>query len=113
MFRANDVSSAGVIYKGMFALGGVDAAISSLEVPVVLLFIVLSAVLIAFMPNTQQIMSRYRPAVNWRQWHDVAPALLSWKWRPDLLGVIVAGGALFMGLMFIQRGEAAFLYFNF
>jgi len=113
MFRANDVSSAGVIYRGMFSVQGVDAAIRGVEVPIVLFFIILSAALIAFMPNTQQIMSRYRPAVNWRQWHDVAPSVVSWKWRPDLLGVIVAGGVLFMGLMFIQRGEAAFLYFNF
>ncbi len=64
-------------------------------------------------PNTQQIMGRFDPAWNWRDWRDVGRAPLSWTWKPNAAGLLFAGGVLFIAIMFIQRGQAVFLYFNF
>jgi hypothetical protein len=58
-------------------------------------------------------MLSYCPALNWRQWRNVDPSLVPWRWRPDAVGIVFAGTALFFGLALIQRGEAVFLYFNF
>ena len=58
-------------------------------------------------------MSLFDPAYNWNEWRDVAPPLVSWTWRPTTFGLVLAGAVLFFGVMFIQRGQAIFLYFNF
>ena len=39
--------------------------------------------------------------------------MLSWTWTPNWAGLLFAGVTLFLGVMFIQRGQAVFLYFNF
>ena len=75
--------------------------------------LLLCIAIVAFFPNTQQIMSRFDPAYNWNEWRDVAPPLVSWTWRPTMFGLTLAGAVLFFGVMFIQRGQAIFLYFNF
>jgi hypothetical protein len=43
----------------------------------------------------------------------VAPTRLRLTWAPTLAGLALAGVVLFIGVMFIQRGQAVFLYFNF
>jgi hypothetical protein len=75
--------------------------------------ITIATLIIAFMPNTQQIMQRFDPACNWSEWADVAPTRLRLTWAPTLAGLALAGVVLFIGVMFIQRGQAVFLYFNF
>jgi hypothetical protein len=74
---------------------------------------VVGALIVALMPNTQQIMARYRPAVNYSAWSTEAPSLINWRWRPNLAGVAFVGVALFAGIVLIGRGAATFLYFNF
>ena len=68
---------------------------------------------VALFPNTQQIMSLFDPAFNWMEWRDVARPLLPWTWRPNTVGLVLAGVVLFLGIIFIQRGQTVFLYFNF
>ena len=46
--------------------------------------ILIGVAIVAFMPNTQQIMRRFAPAFNAKEWVDVAPAMLSWTWTPNL-----------------------------
>jgi alginate O-acetyltransferase complex protein AlgI len=75
--------------------------------------LVASAVLVWLAPNSQQIMGRFDPAYNWRDWRGVARAPLSWTWKPNLAGLAFAGVVLFFGVAFIQRGPAVFIYFNF
>lgn len=114
MFRASSVGDALSLWAGMSGLNGFD-----LSAPVPNLgwglaaTILVGVALVAFAPNTQQIMRRFDPAYNWREWSDVAPSPLSWTWKPNALGLLFAGITLFLGIMFIQRGQAIFLYFNF
>jgi D-alanyl-lipoteichoic acid acyltransferase DltB (MBOAT superfamily) len=114
MFRAKSVSAAISIYLGMIWPGAwltpampqpFDAGLAGL--------LVVSAVIVFAMPNTQQIMGRFDPALNWREWRTVGPALMKWTWRPSPLGIAFAGVVLFLGVIFIQRGRAIFIYFNF
>jgi alginate O-acetyltransferase complex protein AlgI len=58
-------------------------------------------------------MRRFNPAYNWKDWKDVAKAPLDWTWKPSTLGLLFVGLTLFLGVIFIQRGQAVFLYFNF
>ncbi len=73
----------------------------------------LSFAIVFLAPNTQQIMRRFNPAYNWKDWKDVAKAPLDWTWKPSTTGLLFAGLTLFLGVIFIQRGQAVFLYFNF
>ncbi len=113
MFRARTPALAVDIWTGMTGLaagGPTDAASFSVGLGLCLL---LSAALVFLTPNTQQIMGRFDPALNWKEWRDIARAPLAWTWRPSPAGVTFAAAALFMGVMFIQKGRAVFIYFNF
>lgn len=114
VFRSDRVATAGVIVKNMFGWSGAASEVPGVvATPVWLAFMIPVILLIAIMPNTQQIMRSYRPAANWRQWRNVAPSLVNFRWRPNPMGIVLAGVVLFFGLIFIQRGEVVFLYFNF
>jgi alginate O-acetyltransferase complex protein AlgI len=114
MFRAANVGDAVSIWGTMAGFKGLNLASVVPGLDGELLAIVTIAIaIIAFAPNTQQIMQRFDPAYNWSEWADVAPSRLRWTWAPTLAGLSLAGVALFIGIMFIQRGQAVFLYFNF
>lgn len=114
MFRAPTVGDAMTIWRGMSGFNGLagggaaqalDAGLASL--------LILSALIVFVMPNTQQIMGRFDPAYNWREWRTSARPPVPWTWKPSAAGLVFAGVTLFFGVMFIQRGQAIFLYFNF
>ena len=114
MFKAHTVGDAVSIWKGMTGLNGVDLAEAGHLLGWGLAASLAVGLLLVFMaPNTQQIMGRFDPAWNWRDWREVGRAPLSWTWRPNAAGLLFAGGVLFIAVMFIQRGQAVFLYFNF
>jgi D-alanyl-lipoteichoic acid acyltransferase DltB (MBOAT superfamily) len=111
VFRAEDMQSAILVWTGMVGLGGGDVQ-PDLNWGVIGT-LVASAIIITFLPNTQQIMRRFDPAENWDEWRDQAPAPVQWSWRPNTAGLLFVGVTLFIAVMFIQRGQAKFLYFNF
>jgi D-alanyl-lipoteichoic acid acyltransferase DltB (MBOAT superfamily) len=115
IFRARTVADAGAIWRGMVGLNGPDGALAtSLHWGLGLPLVLGAAIAVIFLaPNTQQIMGRWDPALNWREWRDVGRPAVSWSWRPSPAGLAFAGAVLFMGVMFIQRGRAVFIYFNF
>lgn len=114
MFRAADVGEAMGIWSSMVGSNGLGLAANVPGVGAELLSaIIIGTLIIAFAPNTQQIMRRFDPAYNWSEWADVARARFDWTWRPTTAGILFAGIALFLGVIFIQRGQAVFLYFNF
>lgn len=119
VFRAPDLASTFQIWRGMFALDQIAAFASLwpatsaelLREPTV--FVILSVLIIALLPNTQQVMGRYGPVLDWKTWRSVAPPLVPLTWRPTLLwalGVSVIG---FLAIAFISRGQSEFIYFNF
>jgi alginate O-acetyltransferase complex protein AlgI len=111
LFRAAEVGDAVDIWMGMAGLGGVGN-LGELRLDLVL-YILAGVLIIALFPNTQQLMRRYAPAYNWREWRDVAPPVIDLVWRPDAKGLAFGALALLLGILFIQRGQAIFLYFNF
>jgi alginate O-acetyltransferase complex protein AlgI len=114
IFRAASVRDAMSIWRGSVGLNGAyDSHMGPQQRVELAAVILLGAAIVAFMPNTQQIMRRFDPAFNAKQWVDVAPAMLSWTWAPNWAGLLFTGVTLFLGVMFIQRGQAIFLYFNF
>jgi alginate O-acetyltransferase complex protein AlgI len=113
MFRAPNVESAWHIWKGMTGFRGPGPATPSNLDLILAASIALSIVIVFLAPNTQQIMRRFNPAYNWKDWKDVAKAPLDWTWKPSTAGLLYVGLMLFLGVIFIQRGQAVFLYFNF
>jgi D-alanyl-lipoteichoic acid acyltransferase DltB (MBOAT superfamily) len=114
-FRAETLADGISIFKGMAGLNGAGgaAAFAALTPPLFYAVLFVAAVIVAIMPNTQQIMTRFRPAVNWRLWKDEAPAAIMWRWRPTPAGIAFTGTLLFVSVAMISRGQAIFLYFNF
>ncbi len=112
VFRATGLADAGAITGAMAGLAGAGTTRYLPPAPLVLL-VAATVAIVALLPNTQQIMAAYRPAVNYGEWADVNHPPLMWRWRPDARGIVFAGVLLFAAVMFIQRGQAVFLYFNF
>ncbi len=119
MFRAEGVDAALAVWGGMLQLDqlatlGEFVPVSLAEVfskPLVLILI--GTALIAFFPNTQQLMERYRPVLEWDVWRRVAPPVISLTWRPTLPWAVATGLVLMLGTVFILRGQSEFIYFNF
>ena len=114
-FRAESLHDGWAVFEGMWGLNGTAAnpAYAGFWEPAFLLLLGVGAGLVVFMPNTQQIMRLWRPAVNWPLWRDVGRPVLSWTWRPTYAMMAFIGALLFFGVQFIQRGAEIFVYFNF
>jgi D-alanyl-lipoteichoic acid acyltransferase DltB (MBOAT superfamily) len=120
LFRSDSVGSALLFYSAMLGLGpGAASGFTSMVRPGMLLFVAAGWSIILLLPNTQQIMRSYRPAVNWALWKDVAPTPLASviHWRPNLLGLAACGGVLAASITAIvigmSREPAQFVYFQF
>jgi hypothetical protein len=114
MFRAHTVGEAVSIWQGMSAFNGLGLQTAGATLHWGLAASLLVGLFLVFtMPNTQQIMGPFDPAINWREWRAVAQPPITWTWKPNAAGLVFAGVTLFLAIMFIQRGKAIFLYFNF
>ncbi len=82
-----------------------------------LLWIIGLMPLVWLMPNTQQIMRRYRPVIRGRQSALAAPggvlALRALHWRPTPLWMVFTVTAFVTGASFILGWNSEFLYFQF
>ncbi|WP_057884179.1 MBOAT family O-acyltransferase [Tsuneonella troitsensis] len=118
MFRSETVSAALAYYRTLFAFNVTPASIAPYR-PELLLFVAVGWFIILALPNTQQILRAYRPAVNWNQWRNVAlPAVGRFiKWRPNAVGLAACGLVLAASItaMIIEmsREPAQFIYFQF
>jgi hypothetical protein len=112
MFHAKTIGGAPLIMWRMFGLRGVSRDLAVGGVGVVVAILICTAI-VAFFANTQRIMSRFHPAYNWNECHDVSPSLVSRVWKPNDIGFIAAGVVLFFGVIFVERGEVIFPYFKF
>ena len=115
MFRAVTVSDGARLWSGMAGLGGVarEPAYAALSSPLLYALLALSAGIVFLMPNTQQLLGAFRPAINWGLWRSEDRAPLPWRWRPTPAGLGFTSIALCLGIIFIQKSEAIFIYFNF
>ncbi len=114
-FKADSVGDGWKISRAMLGFsGGVgslfDGTAMSLDMALAL---GIAALIVVLFPNTQQIMSNFRPATNFPEWAGINTPPLMWRWRPTTLGLFFIATVFFAGLMMVQRGQAVFLYFNF
>jgi D-alanyl-lipoteichoic acid acyltransferase DltB (MBOAT superfamily) len=136
-FRAPDLPTALRIYASMAGFGdhrlnemtalerfsaGLALEPSADRVTHGWLWIVAWLAVVWFVPNTQQLMARFRPAYNYsiEQWRRQPPLLMGCsralepllQWRPRVVGALVIGISSAIALLFLQR-VSEFLYFDF
>lgn len=113
VFRADSLPTAVSVWHGMTGMNGLGLEVLAAFDWGLWTSLVVAITLIFAAPNTQQIMAPYDPAFNWKDWKTVGIAPIQWTWKPNSAGLMFAGVALFLAIIFIQRGKAVFLYFNF
>jgi alginate O-acetyltransferase complex protein AlgI len=113
MFRAATPGDAARIWRSMTGFGTGQLLLEEWFNSGLVAMLVVAGGLVFLMPNSQQIMGRFDPALNWREWRDVARPPIRWSWSPSPVGLVFAGLTLFLGVALSQRGPSVFLYFNF
>jgi alginate O-acetyltransferase complex protein AlgI len=118
-FRSQTIGDAFRIFAGMAGLHGSGLAHnwSAFLAPngngVMLLIMICGLLIVYLLPNTEQIMDRVHPALEWEKWRVVDPARLRFTFRFTPTGIALASLALFLGFAFISRGSTKFIYFKF
>jgi D-alanyl-lipoteichoic acid acyltransferase DltB (MBOAT superfamily) len=118
-FRSANLADAARWWSGMVGLGGAGPAWSGWPAmkPLGGLGLVLVAApsaLIAYLfPNSEQILTRIDPVLEWKKWRTISPPAISFAWRPTPAWAMATGLTLFIALAFIARGTTKFVYFNF
>jgi len=118
-FRSETVGDAFRIFGGMAGLHGFGMTrnwsgfFSPAGNGMMLPFIVLGLFIVYLLPNTEQIMDKVHPALEWEKWRVVDPARLRITFRFTPVGVMMVSLALFLGFAFISRGTTKFIYFKF
>ena len=118
-FRADNMSDAVRTFGGMVGLHGLGLTrdwsqfFSPAGNGMMLPIIVLGLLIVYFLPNTEQIMDKVHPALEWEKWRIIDPSRIRFEFRFSLAWIGVASLALFFGFAFISRGTSTFIYFNF
>jgi len=119
MFRAETVADAVAVWRGMLRVSEIGSLPSVLPASGAELlsepfaFAALVTLIVALMPNTQQLMGRYGPVIGWHRWRAVDPPALKLLWRPTPPWAMFTGAVLFFAVIFIARAQSEFIYFNF
>lgn len=104
------------MYGAMFGLGNALVVHESwpLGLAAGLLVLAVTYLAIYLVPNTQQIMTRFEPVLEWSsRWRKVDPPKTEIAWKLTPGWALATGLVLFFGVAFIMRGTAKFIYFNF
>lgn len=118
-FRSETVSDSVRIFSAMAGWHGLGLTQnwSAFFAPngngMLLLFVVVGLLIVYLLPNTEQIMGKIYPALEWEKWSVVDPARLRFTLSFTPTGMVLASMALFLGFAFISRGSANFIYFKF
>lgn len=119
VFRAEGVDDALRIWAGMFRfselvqIAQIFPASLGEMLTEPLLFCLMAMAVIGLFPNSQQIMGRYSPVLDWAKWRKVAHPAIRFQWRLSWGWAIYTGIVLFLGIAFVSRGQTEFIYFNF
>jgi D-alanyl-lipoteichoic acid acyltransferase DltB (MBOAT superfamily) len=118
-FRSANLADAARWWSGMAGLGGGASVWSGWPAMkplggLGLLLVAGPSALIAYLfPNSEQILTRIDPVLEWKKWRSVSPPVISFTWRPSPAWAMMTGMTLFLALAFIARGTTKFVYFNF
>ncbi len=118
-FRADSMSAAWRIFAGMAGLYGLgissdrSASLASGGNAMMIPIIAVGLCIVYLFPNTEQIMDRVRPALEWDKWRQVDPARFSFMFNFNYVWVGAVSVVLFFGFAFLSRGSTSFIYFKF
>jgi D-alanyl-lipoteichoic acid acyltransferase DltB (MBOAT superfamily) len=118
-FRADTVPDAFRIFGGMLGLHGlgINPDFAKLFSPsgngMMLPMIVVGFLIVYLLPNTEQLLTRVRPALEWDKWKVVDPARIQFNFQFNIVWILVVSLVLFFGFALISRGTTTFIYFNF
>jgi hypothetical protein len=118
-FRADSMSAAWHIFAGMAGLNGLGlstdwaTSFSSGGNAMMLPIIAIGLCIVYLFPNTEQIMDRVRPALEWDKWRKVDPARFGFLFSFNYVWVGAVSAVLFFGFAFLSRGSTSFIYFKF
>jgi alginate O-acetyltransferase complex protein AlgI len=118
-FRSDNVSDAFRTFAGMVGLHGLGinhnwaAFFAPTGNGMMLPMIVIGLLIVYFLPNTEQFMTKIHPALEWNKWRVVDPARIPLEFRFTALWVSGVSVLLFLGFALISRGTTTFIYFNF
>jgi D-alanyl-lipoteichoic acid acyltransferase DltB (MBOAT superfamily) len=118
-FRSETVGDAVRIFGGMAGLHGLGITRnwSAFFAPngngMMLLMVILGLLIVYLLPNSEQIMDRAHPALEWEKWRIVDLARVRFTFRFTPTGIALASLVLFLGFAFISRGSTNFIYFKF
>jgi alginate O-acetyltransferase complex protein AlgI len=118
-FRSETIKDTFCIFGGMVGMRGFGLAhdwsqfFSPTGNGMMLPMIVLGLLIVYLLPNTEQIMDKVHPALEWEKWRIVDPARLRFTFPFTPVGIALASLALFLGFAFISRGNTNFIYFKF
>ncbi|MCX7283805.1 MAG: hypothetical protein NTX28_07145 [Novosphingobium sp.] len=118
-FAYSDIDGTRLMFTSMLGLGSLGSTPSRLaaEWPFgqlgAMLLLIAGYFAVFCLPNTQQIMGRFSPCLEWDKWRQVGLPLLPWHWKATTVGAMLSGATLFAGFVFIARGSLSFIYFGF
>jgi alginate O-acetyltransferase complex protein AlgI len=118
-FRSETIADAFRIFGGMVGLHGLGitqnwpAFFAPNGNGMLIPMVILGLLIVYLMPNTEQIMDKVHPALEWEKWRVVDPGRLSFNLSFSPSGIAFASLVLFLGFAFISRGSAKFIYFKF
>ena len=118
-FRSEDMVTAGRFWAGMVGAHGLSVgwtdwpALQPLGFAGLLALLIPGFLLAYLAPNAYQFTSAFEPALEWKKWRDQSIPTIRLSWRPTYRWMLIVSAILFFGLVFIARGGAKFVYFNF
>lgn len=112
-FRADSVHAAASLIGGML---GQHHLVASQQIAFqttrgLVLRLLLGFFIVWFLPNTQQILERFKPSLGVTAF-DLKPSLVSFRWKPTPTWGLALGAVLFFTLVKMQV-TSTFLYFQF
>lgn len=116
-FRSPDLATTGRLFAGMIGLNSGGWAEWPVLTPLgawgLYPLLIAGFLFVYLLPNTQQIMDKALPALEWAKWRKTDRAPIHFEWSPSFLWCVGLGAVLMIGMAFIARGSTAFVYFNF
>jgi D-alanyl-lipoteichoic acid acyltransferase DltB (MBOAT superfamily) len=118
-FRSENMGDALRVFAAMIGLRGVGLThdwtffFSPAGNGMMLAIVIVGLLIVYLLPNTEQIMDRVHPALEWDKWRTVDPARIQLLFSLTPAGIALASLVLFLGFAFISRGSGNFIYFKF
>jgi alginate O-acetyltransferase complex protein AlgI len=113
-FRSTSTSSAFLLLGKVFGVSRITnptASLSGLPLLEALVFLAIGFAIVWGMPNTQQILSGFRPSLALAD-SDAIPSIITFRWQPTLVWAMVLSLALLISVSHFQD-PSTFLYFQF